>query len=73
MAIGDDLISPVDRVRNLGVHMEQHLMMTRHVTAACAACNYHLYRLSLIRHYLTTETTKSAVNAFVTSRLDYCN
>ena len=53
--------------------MDQHLTMTHHVTAVCAACNYHLYRLSSIRHYLTTEATKSAINAFVTSRLDYCN
>ena len=53
--------------------MDQHLTMTHHVTAVCAACNYHLYRLSSIRHYLTTEATKSAMNAFVTSRLDYCN
>ena len=73
MTIGADIISPVDCVRNLGVHMDQHLTMTHHVTAVCAACNYHLYRLSSIRHYLTTEATKSAVNALVTSRLDYCN
>ena len=53
--------------------MDQHLMMTHHVTAVCAACNYHLNRLSSIHHYLTTEATKSAVNALVTSRLDYCN
>ena len=53
--------------------MDQHLTMTHHVTAVCAACSYHLYRLSSIRHYLTTEATKSAVNALVTSRLDYCN
>ena len=73
LTIGADIISPVDCVRNLGVHMDQHLTMTHHVTAVCAACNYHLYRLSSIRHYLTTEATKSAINALVTSRLDYCN
>ena len=55
MTIGADIISPVDCVRHLGVHMDQHLTMTHHVTAVCAACNYHLYRLSSIRHYLTTE------------------
>ena len=53
--------------------MDQHLSMTVHVTAVCAACNYHLYRLSSIRHYLTTEAAKSAVNALVPHRLDYCN
>ena len=72
MTIGAD-ISPVDCVQNLGVHVDQHLTMTHHVTAVCAACNYHLYRLSSIRHYLTTEATKCAVNALVTSRLDYRN
>ncbi|KAI0214517.1 putative RNA-directed DNA polymerase from transposon BS [Lamellibrachia satsuma] len=73
LRIGDDTVSPSDRIRSLGVHMDQHLTMTDHVTAVCAACNYHLYRLSSIRHYLTTEAAKSAVNALVTSRLDYCN
>ena len=49
MAIGADIISPVGCVRNLGVHMDQHLTMTHHVTVVCAACNF-LYRLSSIRH-----------------------
>ena len=57
MTIGADIISPVDCVRNLGVHMDQHLTTTHHVTAVYAACNYYLYRLSSIRHYLTTEAT----------------
>ena len=73
MTSGADIISPVDCVRTLGVHTDQHLTMTHRVTAVCAACNYHLYRLSSICHYLTTEATKSAINALVTSRLDYCN
>ena len=68
LTIGDDTVSPSHSIRNLGVHMDQHLTMTDHVTAVCAACNYHLYRLSSIRHYLTTEAAKSAVNALVTSR-----
>ena len=42
MTIGDDTVSPSHSIRNLGVHMDQHLMMTDHVTAVCAACNYHL-------------------------------
>ena len=66
LKIGDDPVSPSDRIRNLGVHMVQHLSMTDHVTVVCAAYNYHLYRLSSIRHYLTTEAAKSAVNALVT-------
>ena len=73
LTISDDTVSPSHRIRNMGVHMDQHLTTTDHVTAVCAACNYHLYRLSSIWHYLTTEAAKSAVNALVTSRLDNCN
>ena len=42
MTIGADIISPVDRVRNLGVRMDQHLTMTHDVTAVCAVCDCHL-------------------------------
>ncbi|KAK2168477.1 hypothetical protein NP493_1227g00028 [Ridgeia piscesae] len=73
LTIGDDTFSPSHRIRNLGFHMDQHMTIIDHVTAVCSACNYHLYRLSSIRHYLITEAAKSAVNALVTSRLDYCN
>jgi len=73
LRIGDDTVSPADRIRILGVHMDQHLSITDHMTAVCTACNYHLCRLSSIRHYVTTEATKSPVNALVTSRMDFCN
>ena len=39
----------------------------------CASCNYHLRRLSSIRRYLTQDATRCAVQAVITSRLDYCN
>ena len=66
-------IGDIHRIRNMGVHIDQHLSMTDHVTAVYAACNYHLHRLSSIQHYLTTQAAKSVVNALFTSRLDYWN
>ena len=71
--IGNSSIVPKSRVRNLGVIMDQHLSMIDHVSAVCASCNYHLRRLSSIRRYLTQDATRCAVQAFITSRLDYCN
>ena len=53
--------------------MDQHLSMIDNVSAVCASCNYHLRRLSSIRRYLTQDATRCAVQAFITSRLDYCN
>ena len=41
--------------------------------AVCKACNFHLYRLSSIRRYITTYAARSVVQALITSRLDYCN
>ena len=73
MSIGDSTISPVECVRNLGVQIDQHLTMDKQVTAVCKACNFHLYRLSSIRRYITTDAARSVVQALVTSRLDYCN
>ena len=40
----DDTILPSDCIRNLGIHMDQNLTMTDHVTVVCAACNYHMHR-----------------------------
>ena len=53
-----------------GVNIDQHLSMVQQVTSVCGTCNYHLYRLSSIHQFLTTDATRSAV---ITSRLDYCN
>ena len=71
--IGDSSIIPVSHVRNLGVQMDDHLSMISQVTAICVACNFQLYRLSSVRRYLTVDATKNAVQALITSRLDYCN
>ena len=53
--------------------MDRHLTMTDQVTAVCATCSFHLYRLLAFDQYLTTEATRNTVQALVTSRLDYCN
>ena len=71
--LGQYVIKPVSHVRNLGVQMDDHLSMISQVTAICAACNFQLYRLSSVRRYLTVDATKNAVQALITSRLDYCN
>ena len=73
MAVGNSTIVPVACVCDLGVQLDQHLNMDQHVRAVCRACNYHLRRLCCICRYLTTDATKNAVQALITSRLDYCN
>ena len=72
-SVGSNNIIPALRVRNLGVIMDQQLYMIDQITVVCASCNYHLRRLSSIRRYLTPEATQCAVQALITSRLDFCN
>ena len=64
ITIGDSVIPAVEDVRNLGVKMDQHMSMAQQVTAVCAVT---------IRRYLTTNAIRNAVQALITSRLDYCN
>ena len=72
ITIGESTISPASHVHNLGVEMDSHLSMSHQVSAICKSCNFHLDRLSSIRRYLTVEATRNAVQALITSRLDYC-
>lgn len=71
--IGDHSITPAKTVRNLGVVWDNHMSLNDQVTSVCASCNFHLHRLSSIRRYLTPDAARCAVQAFITSRLDYCN
>jgi len=60
-------------VSNLGVLFDEQLGMAVHVTAVCKSCFFQLWQLSLIRSCLTTDSAKTLVHAFISSRLDYCN
>ena len=66
ISIGDSTISPVECVRNLGVQIDQHLTMDKQVTTVCRACNFHFYRLSYIRRYITTDAARSVVQDLIT-------
>ncbi len=37
------------------------------------SANYHLATIGRIRKFIDCDTTKTLINSFVTSRLDYCN
>ena len=47
--------------------------MENHVTNICRSAYIEIRRISNIRHYLTTDATKTLLCAFVLSKLDYCN
>jgi hypothetical protein len=47
--------------------------MDKHINSICKATFFHLYNIRRIRKFLSSDCTQTLVNAFVTSRLDYCN
>ena len=47
--------------------------MSAHVAAVSRSCFFQLRQLRIIRDSLSLDAAKTLVNAFVGSRLDYCN
>ena len=65
--------SPVSVVRNLGSWFDSQLTMCSHVSKLCSVAFYRLYNIRRIRKYLSQEATGTSVDAFIMSRIDYCN
>ena len=61
------------KVVNLGVVLDNQLKMSEQVSSLCRSCFFQLRQIRTIRRSLTSDSTKTLVNAFVNSRLDYCN
>ena len=47
--------------------------MDSHINQVCKTAFYHIHNIRRISKYLSQESLKTLVHAFVTSRLDYCN
>ena len=71
ISVGEYRISPSDSARNIGVVFDQ--IASLHVKSVCKSALFHLRNIAKIREYLTVESTKSLVHAFVTCRIDNCN
>jgi hypothetical protein len=71
--IGGCSVTPVEHVRNLGVIFDSVCNLHKYVGNICKGSYHQIRNIGSIRKYLDTESTKSAVHAHVTSRLDYCN
>jgi hypothetical protein len=73
MKVGPHDIHFADSARNLGVIFDKSLSMSEQVNKICQVCYIEIRKIASIRHYLTTEATKTLVTSLVLSRLDYCN
>ena len=71
--IGDTVIKPLESVRNLRSWFDAHMRMNVHIGKICSKAFRGLYNIRQIRKFLTVESTKTLIYAFVSSHLDYCN
>jgi hypothetical protein len=71
--VGGVSVTPVGKVRDLGVMVDNELTMAAHINHVVRSCFYQVRQLRSVRRCLPFETRRTLVTAFVSSRLDYCN
>ena len=59
--------------RNLGFYIRDDMSVELHIENVCRSAYSELRRISIIRHLLSADSTKTLVSVYVLSRLDYCN
>jgi len=62
--VGDTVIQPCDRVRDLGVILDSSLSMRQHIAKVTSTCFFHLRRLRKIGHILDKNSRCRLVCAF---------
>ena len=70
---GNDIISPVNEVKNLGVIFDKKMKLGSHVNRICQTAYLHLKNISRVRKSLDKQNCETLIHAFVTSRLDCQN
>ena len=73
LIVGDTQVKSVSEARNLGVWFYSNFQVRSHINKTCQSPFFSLYNIKRIRKYLPFEAAKSLVQAFVISRIDYCN
>ena len=70
---GNDIISPVKEVKNLGVIFDDKIKLESHVNRICQTAYLHLKNISRVRKSLDMQNCEILIHVFVTSRLDCQN
>ena len=63
----------LDAARNLGVIFDSQLSMSAQVLAVCRTGYYQLRQLCPLVRCLSEDAAKILIQAFINTRLDYCN
>jgi len=67
------VVKMVDSTRDLGVVVDSRLTIADHIASVCRAAYYQLRQIRHVVHALSMDAAATVIQAFVSSRLDYCN
>ena len=71
--LGSIGVAPVTVARNLGTWFDCNLNLQEQIHETCKSRFFHLYNIQRIRKYLSQESARTLVHAFIIGRIDYCN
>ena len=71
--VDSSVIFPSPVLKSLGVKMDNLLSMENHINYIARSTYFQIKRISKVRQFLDTDSTKSLVQNSIISRLDYCN
>uniref|UniRef100_A0A8C6XGB6 Reverse transcriptase domain-containing protein n=1 Tax=Naja naja TaxID=35670 RepID=A0A8C6XGB6_NAJNA len=73
LVMGEEVLPPVDRARNLGVLLDSRLKLEEQVGAVARGAFAQVRLVRQLRPYLDRDALRTITQALVVSRLDYCN
>ena len=71
--VGQASIPLSTSVRNLGLHIDNTLTMSDHVSSVVRTCNFHIRTLGQLRPFLNKQMANAVAVSLILSRLDYAN
>ena len=71
--VGDSQIARSTTARNIGAYFDSEMTLSDHISITIRSSYNQIRSIAKIRKYLTSESAKKLVHAFITSRLDNLN
>ena len=71
--VGPDLIKASDSAKNLGYNLDSTMKNVVHINKLCSNLSLTIKKIHKIRCNIDEATTRTLIQALVTSWLDYCN
>ena len=73
LTVGSIDVTSVTVARNLGTWFDSNLNLQEQIHKTFKSGFFHLYNIRRIRKYLSQESARTLVHAFIIGRIGYCN